>query len=287
MSLFKEKLELKVEEAEFKAQKALSGFSAFQKWVIFICLLCAIPAYFIAKAIGNVYFEKQYRQYLTEAHPSFSNPQKLLIDRIDIASLGENEYTVVAQLINPNLDLAAKAIPYELKFYDADGAVVAPTQTGEFYILPNQRKYVVAPRIESLTGIAKAVLALPSEITWQKKLELPKVELQTSQPKGQDQINPFGYALEGTVTNQSPYYIKEIKLTFLLYGIGGKVIGGSQRSEFSIKPFETRGYKQMWAGISGRNVLKAESHAETNLLDKENLSAPEFPTDNGAGGLGR
>lgn len=287
MSLLKEKLELKVEEAEFKARSLFSRFSSAQKWTIIVCLLGAIPGYFLAKTIGNFYFERQYRQYLTEARPSFSDPKGLLIERIDIGSLGENEYAVVAQLVNPNLDLAAKAVAYEFKFIAANGAEAALSQSGEFYILPNQKKYLVAPKIFASSGIARAVLNLTPDVAWQKKPDLPQIKLITNQPKGIDQLSPFGYALEGVMTNQSPYFIKEVRLTFLLYGAGGKIIGGSQRSEFSLKPFETRSYKQIWAGISGRNVVRAEVEAETNLLDKENLTAPEFPDQNGAGDLGR
>lgn len=285
MSLLKEKLELKVEEAEFKAQHFLGRFSSLQKWTLLICLASVIPGYFLARAIGNFYFGRQYRQYLTEARPSFRDPKGLLIERIDIGSLGENEYAIVAQVVNPNLDLAAKAIAYEFKFIAANGAEAALSQSGKFYILPNQKKYLVAPKIFASSGVARAVLTLAPDVAWQKKSDLPQIKLVTNQPKGIDQLSPFGYALEGNITNQSSYFIKEARLTFLLYGAGGKIIGGSQRSEFSLKPFETRSYKQIWAGISGRNVVRAEAYAETNLLDKENLSAPEF--EGGAGDLGR
>lgn len=285
MSLLKEKLELKVEEAEFKAQSLFSRFGPAQKWIIIICLLGALPGYFLAKTIGKIYFEKQYRQYLIQAHPSFSDPKGLIIERIDIGSLGENEYAVAAQLLNPNLDLAAKAVAYEFKFIAANGAEAALAQTGEFYILPNQKKYLIAPKILAPTGISKAILNLTPNVVWQKKTDLPQVKLITSQPKGSGQQNPFGYALEGSVTNQSSYFVKEVKLNFLLYGAGGKIIGASFRSEFSLKPFETRSYKQIWAGISGRNVVRAETYAETNPLDKENLIAPEF--EGNAGDLDR
>lgn len=287
MSLFKDKLELKVEEAEFKAQNMLSSFAAWQKWLILLCIIGSLPGYFLAKAVGNAYFSRQYGKYLIEAHPSFRDAKNLILDRIDIASLGQNEYAAVAQVINPNLDLAAKNLTYKFKFYSADGAEIAASQNGQFFVLPNQRKYLIMPKIISEKGIERVVLILPSEIRWQRKLDLPEIKLTTTRPKGYDQSSPFGYALEGSVTNNSAYNLKEIRLVFLLYGSGGKTIGASSRSEFNIKPFEKRDYKQIWPAVSGRNVVRTEAFAETNLLDKENLSAPVFPTDNGAGNLSR
>lgn len=287
MSLFKEKLELKAEEAEFKAQKIMSRFEAWQKWLIFIFLIGGILGYFIAKAIAGSYYQKQYQQYLIQAKPSFTNPEPIQIERIDIASYGENEFAVAALLKNKNLDLGAKNVPYTMKFLAADGSETAPAVQSQFYILPNQAKYLLAPRVASEAGIASVDVSLDAEPAWQKKTDLPEVKLIASQPKGFDQTSPFGYVLEGSVANSSAYQIKEIKLTFLLYGTGGKIIGASQRSEFDFKPFERRDYKQIWAGISGRNVVRAETIAETNLLEKENLTAPEINGENGAGDLGR
>ena len=287
MSLFKEKFELKVEETEFKAQRALSRFSPWQRWLMILCLVGAIPGYYIARAAGNAYFASSYSQDLITAHPSFEKADKLVVDRVDVASLGENEYAAVAQIVNPNLDLASKSVKYEFNFYDQAGQTAAPAASGSFYILPNSRKYLIIPKITSLTNLAGVQINLSEDIVWQKKLDLPKVNLVASQPKGQDIANPFGYVLEGSVYNDSAYHIKEIKLSFLLFGDGGKVIGGSQRSEFDVKPYEKRGYRQIWAGISGRNVVRAETVAETNLLDKSNLVAPQTPSGGGAGDLGR
>lgn len=287
MSLLKEKLELKAEETEFKIIRMFSRFDAWQKGVILFCLLCAIPAYFISKAVANRYYTSNYQQYLIQGSPSFSEARELILDRADIAVLGQNEYSAALQIVNPNLDLAAKNVPYEIKFLAVDGSEAAVAERGRFFILPNSKKFLIAPKILAQTSIASVKLVFLQDIFWQKKYELPEVKLITSQPKGSDQLSPPGYALTGGVQNNSPYFIKEVKLTFLLYGAGGKIIGASQRSEFDIEPFERRDYKQIWSGISGKNVVRAEASAETNLLDKANLTVPEKNSAAGAGDLGR
>ncbi len=287
MSLLKEKIELKLEETEFKVQKALKGFEHWQKIVLAICLLGIIPCYFIAKSLGNYYYKKIYDKDLISANASFVNPKDLLVDRTDIASLGNNEFAVAVQIVNQNLDLAAKNINYQLDFFDNKGMLTAQSQAGQFNILPDQRKFIIAPKIIAPQGLVVSKIKILSSPVWQKKVSLPEIKLIASLPKGKDQIDPFGFVLEGNIYNQSPYLIKEVKLNFLLYGNGGKIIGASFRSEFDLPPNQKRDYKHIWPGISGKNVVRAEVVAETDLLNKNNIQAPIVPVNNGAGDLNR
>ncbi len=287
MSLLKEKVELKLEETEFTLQKILNRFTKFQKIILLICVLGALPSYFLAKAIGNYYFKKIYNQELISANPSFKNPKDLLIDRTDIATLGNDEFAVVVQIVNQNLTLATKDIGYQIDFLDDKGMLTAQSQKGKFNILPNERKFLIAPKIISPQGVALAKIKLLDTPVWRNKLSLPKIKLITTTPKGRDQTDPFGYVLDGNIYNQSPYLIKEVKLNFLLYGTGGKIIGASFRSEFDLPPNQKRDYKHIWPGISGKNVVRAEVVAETDLLNSNNLVAPLTPVDNESGSLDR
>ena len=287
MSLFKEKLELKAEEAEFKAQKALSAFSSWQKWILVASLVLAIPAYFIAKNLSLSFYSRSFEGLAAMAHPSFSEAKGIVLERADLASVGENIYAAVAKISNPNLELALKEVPYEFQFLDADGLPAATSQSGVTYLLPNQQKYLVAPRIAPQKQIAGVKLLLPDNLKWQKKTMLPTVKIVASEPKGRDQLSPYAYVVEGAIQNLSPYKIGEVKITFLLYGQGGKIVGASQRSEFNLKPSERRDYKQIWSGVSGSNVIKIEAITDTNLLSKENLTISEEPVVGGGGSLDR
>jgi hypothetical protein len=287
MSLIKEKLELKLEEAEYTTQKSLARFSSGQKKFLAISLLGIIPIFFLARFLGNLYFAKQFSQYIITAKPSFTEAKNLIIDRIDIATLGNNEYAIVAQLINPNLDLAVKQLPFEWKFFDEKSQITAPSQKGVVNLTPNEKKYIVVPVVNSLTPITRAEIQFLEAPKWQKKKNLEIIKLTVNQPKGYDQTEPFGYVLEGNVFNQSPYLIKTVKLNFLLYGQGGKIVGASYRSEFDLPPNQKRSYKHFWPNISGKNVVRAETIAETEILNRENFKIPENEFNNEAGFLGR
>lgn len=287
MSLFKEKLELKAEEAEFKAQKALGSFAAWQKWIFLGGIVLFIPAYFVAKNISLGIFTQNYKNLAASAHPSFTEAKNIILDRIDVATLGENTFAAIGRITNPNLDLAAREVPYEFQFLDKDGLMAAPAEGGVTFLLPNEQKYLVAPKVNAQKQIAQVKLLLPDSLKWQKKLNLPTVKIVANEPKGRDQTNPYAYVVEGAIQNLSAYQLQEVKITFLLYGAGGKIIGASQRSEFNLQPSERRDYKQIWSGVSGSNVVKIEALPTTNLLDKNNLTIPNNPSKNGSGDLGR
>ncbi len=287
MSLFKEKLELKAEEVKFKAQKALGSFASWQKWIFLSGVVLFLPAYFIAKNISLGISAQNYKGLEASAHPSFTEAKNLILDRIDVASLGENTFAAVGRVTNPNLDLAAKEVPYEFQFLDKDGLMAAPSEGGVTYLLPNEQKYLVAPKVNTQKPIAQVKLLLPDSLKWQKKLNLPTVKIVANEPKGRDQTNPYAYVVEGAIQNLSAYQLQEVKITFLLYGTGGKIIGASQRSEFNLKPSERRDYKQIWSGVSGSNVVKIEALPATNLLDKNNLVVPDSSAKTGGGDLGR
>jgi hypothetical protein len=287
MSLIKEKLELKLEEAEYTTQKSLTRFSNGQKKFLAICLIGFIPVFFLARFFGNLYFAKQFSQYIISAKPSFTEAKNILIDRIDIATLGNNEYAIVAQLVNPNLDLAVKQLPFEWIFLDEKSQITAPNQKGVVNLTPNEKKYIIVPVVKSLNPISRAEIHFLENPKWQMKKNLEVIKLTTNQPKGYDQTEPFGYVLEGNVFNQSPYLIKAVKLNFLLYGQGGKIVGASYRSEFDLLPNQKRAYKHFWPNISGKNVIRTEAIAETDILNKENFKIPENEFNNDAGFLGR
>ena len=87
----------------------------------------------------------------------------------------------------------------------------------------------------------------------------------------------------GGVQNNSPYFIKEVKLTFLLYGAGGKLSGRAKEASSTARK------ARLQANLVGNfreECGSAEASAETNLLDKTNLAIPE--TNNPAGrGFGK
>jgi hypothetical protein len=114
-------------------------------------------------------------------------------------------------------------------------------------------------------------LELTKEPSWQKKLNIPSVKLITALPNFYNMIDPPAFVAEGYVQNSSPYRLKQVRLTFLVYNSAKQIMTISQRDEFDLKPYERRAYKQLWPNLRLTTVQNVKVIAETNVLDPANL----------------
>lgn len=278
MSLFKEKLELKIEEAEFNAQRALTGFPPVLKWVLVALIVGLVPSYFISKAISYKYWESKYKPYQAKAKPSFSEFKDLSIGDPKVLTYSDGTYGAVAKISNLNPDLSAENVQFAWTYYNASGQKITPQNSeavsGSFYILQNSEKYIIALKIFSSDPIAKTELNLTNEVKWQKRFKNPTVLLSVSPATSNQQTSPLIFSVESSVVNNSPYLVRQVNLTFLLYGQNNQIVAVSQRTENDLRPLEKRAFKQLWPGLF-ITPSKIEVLAETNTLSSQNLVAPK------------
>ncbi len=286
MSFLKDKIELSIQEAEFAAQQNLNSVSPFFKWLLILGILAVLPSYFIAKNISYNIWKNTYSQDLISPKPSFTNPKEPKVTPVSVTTMGQGIYAAVVKISNTNLDLSANNIPYTFNFINSKKETVY-TESGKFFLLPDQTKYISVPRFSTQEDIAFTEFLITKEqLIWQKKLNIPTVKIITSQPNSYEQFTPLAFVVEGDFTNQSPYTVKQIRLNFILFDQKGTIIGTSQRDEFTVAPFERRTYKQLWPGTSNINIANVKIFTDTNTLDPNNLSIESFQ-DNSSSNLNR
>lgn len=271
MSLFTEKLELGVQELKLDTGKTLNQMPWILKWGIILAVFATLPAYFIVKNISLRIWTSRYSQGALTAKPSFSNPKPPVLSAVSITTMGENTYAAIVKVSNPNLELSAQGINYTFKFYDEKKQLLYTSPTETFFLLPDQGKYLTVPRFTTGQPVAFSEIKISEEINWQKKLDIPKITLVTPQPETYHQQSPPAFVVEGNYLNQSPYNLKSLRLTFVLYNYSNQIIGLSQRDEFSVAPFERRSYKQLWPFLAAVDLAKVEVLADTNPLDPNNI----------------
>ncbi len=276
MSLLKEKIEIGIEETEFKTQKLLGSMNPVFRWLLILMVLAIIPAYFVAKSVSQKIWTVRYQQGALKAKPSFTDPKQPKISTVTLTSLGDSLYSAIVQITNENLNLSADSVPFALNFYNSKKELLY-SYTDKIFLLPNQKKYIIAPRFEVYDQIAFAELIFTQELKWQKRLNLPEVKLSASTPAVSNQISPQAFVLEGNFFNNSVYALKQVRLNFVLFDTTGKIIGASRRDEFTVAPFERRSYKQLWPNLSAPTLGKTEVSVETNTLDINNLSVSTAP----------
>ncbi len=284
MALFKEKLELEFEELELRASQELSIFPKWMKLWVIGCLIAIIPAYFVAKSSASVVAKLKYGGYVIFARTSFTAPKNLSLGTMSITTTGNGVYAAAVPVTNQNIDLALSGVAYEIDGFNQNHSIVAKSK-GVFYILPNQTKYVTAPRLVSPDPIVSAQIVFPALLPWKRNITLPTVTLTTGIPQVYNQSSPVALVVESSVENRSPYRLGKVTIVILLKDSSGKIIGISQREESTFAPQERRTFQQLWPGVYSTDIAKAELYAYTDTVDSSNVVAA--PGSGSATDLGR
>lgn len=261
---------LATQEGAYRIKQWYLNLPRWEKGLIIALAILAIPGYFGVRYGTELIMTKQLARESLVAQPSFTDPEPLQVTKATIVENSTGTYSAYVTVTNPNLDLGLPQMSFTFKFFNQAGEQVA-TYDGDSYILPDEQKLVLAPRVLSEEEISSATFAVDTP-TWQKRLSLIDVELRMSEPYVYEELSPLGTSAEGSVVNNSEFNIKQATLVLVLYGPNNKILAVTQREEFSLKPFERRAYKLTWPGIIRGQVTKIDLKAYTNVLDESNLT---------------
>ncbi len=262
---------LAVQDGIFSVKQRYYALPKWERSILVLLIILIIPGFFLIRYGGEFYFTKLYSRGSLAAHPAFNSPEPLEVGSVKIIQNPNGAATAYATIVNPNLDLALESLRYTFHFLNSSNEEVTSTK-GETYLLPNQKKWVVISKVSSLQSVSKATLEL-EQPNWQKRLDLPEVNLKMSEPYIYEEVNPLATSAEGAVVNNSEYDLSHVSLLLVLYGRNEKVLAVTTREEFSMKAFERRAYKLQWPGIYKEDVVRVDLQAYTNTLDPENISA--------------
>ena len=285
VAYLKEKIELSLDEAGLEIQSALTSFSSLQQKLLILIVILLIPSYFLAEKITFFAESSSYRQQAVLATPSFTNPQKVTFSDPIITKTGSTVYSAAVKISNPNLALSLDNVPYQFLLFNSSHQQIF-SGPGTLYLLPGESKYLMLPRADSQQSVTSLQIQLPDTLPWQKRLTIPTVKLIPDAPALSNQTAPQTFVAQGTVYNNSPYQLGQITINFFLLSSSDQIIGMSQRSEFSLAPFERRAYKQLWPGVFSTDVTGTQVTAYTDTLDPSNVTAP-MNTNSNAGSLVR
>lgn len=272
--LVKEKTEYKKLKFLYELWFTFGHFSLLLKTLLIVFVIGFIPVYFLTKYISLGVSYSSLLNVLVEARKPSIIASSLKTGSVKLLVNGSGTYAAFAELENPNLDLSASQVNYQFDFYGDSGSVIK-TQTGNTFVEPGQKKFIIAPRIESDKYLKKVEFKINSS-NLVKRFEVPKIQLTAGTPQYYNQLEPAGFVVEGLVFNNSPYSLKSVQVKFLLYSNSGEVLAVSQREENSMAPFERRAYKQIWPNIYTNQISRVEVFPETNILDRNNLRLQNY-----------
>ncbi len=276
MSDWKDSFQVQSESFRLGMVESSLGFygfiKAFPHWkrVLLIAVIVAIIPAAIGVRYGTQYYiEQSFKSSLFSAHQSFLAPTAPKIGVVKIISVSPGIYAAYAEFINENLDVAATNISYRIDFFNASDQKIA-TVSGTTHLLANQKKYLIAPRIESSEQLKSGIVIL-GDLKWQKRLTLPKVDLKVPSPIVYNTTNPLELTIEGAVVNSSPYRLGAVRLQFVLYNKANQIIAVSQRDEYDLPAYARRAYKQSWPNLYSTDTTRVVVVPDTDTIDGSNL----------------
>lgn len=266
---------LAVQDGLFRLKQWFAGLPGWERTLLIALVVLLLPGTIALRYGTELYFTKSLNQYALAAHPAFNTPEPIQVSSAKVIQNSNGTASAYAEITNRNLDLAAETLKYTFHFLNSENEKITSTN-GQTYLLPNEKKWVVVSRVQSLQNISSAIIQV-EEPKWQKKLSLPEVSLRMSEPYVYEETNPLATTAEGSVVNNSPYNLKQVSLLLILYDKNDKVLAVTTREEYTLKAYERRAYKLQWPGIYKDSVDRMELQAYTNTLDPDNVSAGTTP----------
>jgi len=145
---------------------------------------------------------------------------------------------VVAEIYNPNIQVAAQRASYKLTLRnEAQGTL--ETISGETFLYAGELKYIVVPFVNRpLKSISSAGLTV-SDLEWvsSDSFSKPNVEIQAVQTKKLE-----GIRVEGKIVNRSEFGLSRPVVSALLYNRSGELVAASRTVLDDVEKFSTKDF---------------------------------------------
>lgn len=155
-------------------------------------------------------------------------------------------YDIVSVAENSNLSIGAPSIPYTVKLYDKNGAVIAQ-KDGVTYAKPNERFFIFDGNMLTGAGVAvRGTIEFTKSFRWytqQPDLVEKKLVIENKSLSGLDK-KP---RLTATITNDSSTVYRDIDVTAVIYDAKNQPVGVSATKVDKIDNHGTEGISFTWS----------------------------------------
>lgn len=237
------------EELQFKKQEfMLSVFEQYQEsskiW-FFVLLAVAVLAIPLSLLLLNTFS----KSFISSYDPPHVNEvpyvaQDLKIFKAHIIAVEEKNYSIAAQISNPNIDISAKKINYTFVLKSKSSKELRRI-SGETYLFAGENKFVLLPLVELIEAPGSAELVL-DEVSWTKRIPTFEVKMEILQ-KNSGVTSEGNFFVEGLLKNLQDFQIRRVDLEVLVYDAGGKSILAMNSTVLNdLKSFESRYFRLIW-----------------------------------------
>lgn len=188
-----------------------------------------------------------------------------------VESGSANKYDLYGEVENPNSDFGSGEFKYVFTLKDSGGNVVAE-QAGKGYILPGEKKYIIANNVES-SAVPVDVELMIKENGWVKFTDYEKPQLKIINKNYNEVSSGIGFSeATGLLRNESPFTFKTIKINVILKDENNQIIALNSTEVNAVRSGENREFSVFWPNKFLGTVRNMEVQSEVNIFDSESFA---------------
>jgi len=179
----------------------------------------------------------------------------------------QNNYDLYARIKNPNIAWGIESLSYVFNLYDDNNQLIGYRE-GKSYILPQEAKYIIEPRMISEKSPAKIEFKI-KEIIFKKTENFSELELKIKNKN--HSIDGGFHKIAGMVENKTSYDLDTIEVAGLLFDDAGKIIAVGKTEMNTVLSGESRGFEIVWPYQISTPVSNFDIRVYSNVFSSENF----------------
>ena len=193
------------------------------------------------------------------------NPKALLIFWARAVPVRTNTYDVAAQIQNPNEVLSSANVEYEFTLFDSLGGVARIT--GQTFILPQERTYIVESNIKTTREPSRVEFKI-LKADWQFRQEArPSFTVERREYKKVQGGNLEHGVVETSIINNSLFDFREVEVDFAVFDKDGNLIGANKILAENFLAGSRRMIKSIWPMVLNGEVSSIEVETRVNFFE--------------------
>lgn len=191
-------------------------------------------------------------------------PEILIIEFIPTI---QNYYDLYARIKNPNIVWGIESLSYVFNLYDGNNQLIGYRE-GKSYVLPQEAKYIIEPRMFLEKSPAKIEFKI-KEIIFKKTENFSELELKIKN-KNHSIAGGF-HKVVGIIENKTSYDLDTIEVAGLLFDDAGKIIAVGKTEMNTVLSRESRGFEIVWPYQISASVSNFDIRVYSNVFSSENF----------------
>lgn len=184
---------------------------------------------------------------------------------IKALSTQNQNYDLLARVVNENQNYGSSLVKYEFQIFDLNDNLI-DSRLGQTFILPRQEKYIVELKVFSTESVAKVRLNI-SQVEWEKAKDYEPPELDILDKKYEvKKEDPIFAEATGIVHNSSHKNYEKIKVYTVLFSSDGEPLAINVIDIDKLDAGQDRFFSSPWYFKILGLITRVDMEAETDIF---------------------